>query len=103
MQEYQDYTSTKALPPGHRLPQVVGLTASLGVGGGNSIMEALDHMILMSANHCVHKLSCVTVNKDDLKKFVNIPIDSRFFLSSYIYSFEFGANRLPPYRIFARS
>jgi len=53
--------------------QVVGLTASVGVGKAKSTDQAIDHILKLCANlHC-HEICTVTKNIADLAKNVNKP------------------------------
>ena len=70
------------------LPQIIGLTASLGVGArGTSVDAALDHILRLAANLNCHALSVVHEQKDDLNHFVPRPEDGKqmlFFIYFYV-------------------
>uniref|UniRef100_A0A914UPT3 RNA helicase n=1 Tax=Plectus sambesii TaxID=2011161 RepID=A0A914UPT3_9BILA len=68
MEAYHDYA-------GPSKPQVVGLTASLGVGSGKTTDTAIEHMLRMSANLACENLSIVTKHIDDLRAHVPLPED----------------------------
>lgn len=68
MEAYHDYK-------GPLKPQIVGLTASLGVGAGKTPDTAIEHMLRMSANLACEKLSIVVNHIDDLRAHVPLPED----------------------------
>ncbi|KAK3585486.1 hypothetical protein CHS0354_003334 [Potamilus streckersoni] len=55
------------------LPQILGLTASMGVGKSKSDNDALDYIVSIMANLDTSKLSTVEKNKEELKEFISIP------------------------------
>ncbi|VDI76991.1 Hypothetical predicted protein, partial [Mytilus galloprovincialis] len=57
------------------LPQIVGLTASIGVGAATAEEGAIQHMIKIFSNLDVHEISTVEKNKEEMKKFVAIPTE----------------------------
>ncbi|XP_060562666.1 antiviral innate immune response receptor RIG-I-like [Ruditapes philippinarum] len=57
------------------LPQIVGLTASLGVGGNTRHDAAMGHMKSLLANLDAKFLCTVRRNKEELKRFENNPIE----------------------------
>ncbi|KAL9989319.1 hypothetical protein ACROYT_G003856 [Oculina patagonica] len=57
----------------HRLPQVVGFTASLGTGKAQSVEKAEKHILLVSANLDAAVISTVKKNEEELKKYANVP------------------------------
>ncbi|XP_059177121.1 antiviral innate immune response receptor RIG-I-like [Physella acuta] len=57
------------------LPQVVGLTASVGVEKANNLDQAVSSIISLMGNLDVYKLSIVEDNIDDLENFVPKPDD----------------------------
>ncbi|NXC63439.1 DDX58 helicase, partial [Aleadryas rufinucha] len=70
MTRYQDQkfdSSTK------QLPQVVGLTASVGVGNAKSINETVEHICSLCSYLDIQAISTVRENKQDLQRFGNKP------------------------------
>ncbi|XP_078348477.1 ATP-dependent RNA helicase DHX58-like [Oculina patagonica] len=57
----------------HRLPQIVGFTASLGTGKAQSVEKAEKHILLNSANLDAEIISTVKKNEEELKKYANVP------------------------------
>ncbi|XP_030840777.1 probable ATP-dependent RNA helicase DDX58 [Strongylocentrotus purpuratus] len=55
------------------LPQILGMTASLGVGNAHSDKNAIQYMLKMCANMDVVKLSTVQKHKESLEKVINKP------------------------------
>ena len=53
--------------------QVIGFTASLGVGKGSSLGSAMEHIRAIMANMDADSLVTVRKNKQDLDDYVNIP------------------------------
>ncbi|XP_073244354.1 ATP-dependent RNA helicase DHX58-like isoform X4 [Porites lutea] len=62
----------------HSLPQIVGLTASLGAGRAPSRDKAEEHIILVSANLDAEAISTVRENRAELQKYANIPDQETF-------------------------
>ncbi|XP_053407031.1 antiviral innate immune response receptor RIG-I-like isoform X2 [Mercenaria mercenaria] len=58
-----------------RLPQIVGLTASIGVGKAKGEVEALDHIMHVCACLDVRNLSTVEDSLEELKEYTNIPTE----------------------------
>uniref|UniRef100_UPI00398F3A00 antiviral innate immune response receptor RIG-I isoform X1 n=2 Tax=Pristiophorus japonicus TaxID=55135 RepID=UPI00398F3A00 len=52
------------------LPQIVGLTASVGVGDANSVSDAVDYIFQICANLDAETISTVKRNEAELKKYV---------------------------------
>ncbi|CAB3409483.1 unnamed protein product [Caenorhabditis bovis] len=69
MKIYHRLKNTKQMPEGHRLPQIIGLTASLGVGGAKNKISACEHIIDICANMDCPTISVVHENKDELLRF----------------------------------
>ena len=60
--------------------QIVGLTASLGTGKAKSREKAKEHIILVSANLDAAAISTVKENREELEKYVNIPLREAHFV-----------------------
>ncbi|XP_065925793.1 ATP-dependent RNA helicase DHX58 [Magallana gigas] len=56
-----------------KVPQVVGLTATLGVGDSTTESGALQHMLKLCANLDVYDISTVTKNIEEFRKHVAVP------------------------------
>ncbi|XP_071167913.1 interferon-induced helicase C domain-containing protein 1-like [Mytilus edulis] len=69
------YIKTKHNNKDIPLPQIVGLTASIGVGPATTEDGAIAHMIKIFSNLDVHEISTVEANKEEMKKFVAIPTE----------------------------
>ncbi|VDI79162.1 ATP-dependent RNA helicase DDX58, partial [Mytilus galloprovincialis] len=69
------YIKTKHINKEIPLPQIVGLTASIGVGADTAEEGAIQHMIKIFSNLDVHEISTVERNKEEMKKFVAIPTE----------------------------
>ncbi|CAC5388882.1 IFIH1 [Mytilus coruscus] len=69
------YIKTKHRNADISLPQIVGLTASIGVGAATTEDGAISHMIKIFSNLDVHEISTVEENKQEMKKFVAIPTE----------------------------
>ncbi|XP_051875327.1 antiviral innate immune response receptor RIG-I-like isoform X2 [Pristis pectinata] len=52
------------------LPQIVGLTASIGVGDASSVRDAMDYILHICANLDAESISTVNRNMEELEKFV---------------------------------
>ncbi|XP_060565541.1 antiviral innate immune response receptor RIG-I-like isoform X2 [Ruditapes philippinarum] len=59
------------------LPQIIGLTASIGTGRAKSEQDALEHIFNVCASLDVRDLSTVEKHKDDLAKHVSIPKEDK--------------------------
>eukprot|EP00057_Strongylocentrotus_purpuratus_P032552 XP_788029.4 PREDICTED: probable ATP-dependent RNA helicase DDX58 [Strongylocentrotus purpuratus] len=64
------------------LPQILGMTASLGVGNARSDKNAFQYMLKMCANMDVVKLSTVKKHKESLEKVVNKPEEGLHVVTS---------------------
>ena len=53
--------------------QVIGLTASLGVGKSKTLTKAKEHILTLSSNLDAELISTVKENVEELKKNVNLP------------------------------
>ncbi|NXH19420.1 DDX58 helicase, partial [Bucco capensis] len=67
------YLEQKFHSSANQLPQIVGLTASVGVGNAKSIKETIDHICTLCSNLDIHAISTVRENKEDLQRFSNKP------------------------------
>ncbi|XP_023931940.1 probable ATP-dependent RNA helicase DHX58 isoform X2 [Lingula anatina] len=75
------YIDQKLVPPDvdshpsiqKKLPQVVGLTASLGVGKAKNIESAKDHILRLCANLDTEVLSTVVQHENEMLQYVNVP------------------------------
>lgn len=65
------------------LPQVVGLTASVGVGGADTTPAARQHVLSVCANMDAQNISTVVQYQDELAEYVSVPMDGKI-------SFRFG-------------
>ncbi|WKY07596.1 hypothetical protein Q1695_007227 [Nippostrongylus brasiliensis] len=69
MRHYHRLRFSKRIKPGSSLPQIVGMTASLGVGKGSNESDAVAHVLKLCAIlNCKH-ISTVTRNLGELKQF----------------------------------
>ncbi|VIO90383.1 Type III restriction enzyme, res subunit family protein [Brugia malayi] len=75
MNNYHDMKHTGKILDGKRLPQIVGLTASLGIGSAQNASEAVEHFIKICANLDITVLSYVRENIDELRAFSSIAAD----------------------------
>lgn len=57
----------------HVCAQIVGLTASVGVGNAKTIKETIEYICTVCANLDVQAISTVRENKQDLQRFGNRP------------------------------
>ncbi|KAI1729202.1 DEAD/DEAH box helicase domain-containing protein [Ditylenchus destructor] len=67
----KEYHLKKAINAYKTIPQIVGLTASLGIGGSSNHRDALQYTLQMCANLDSSSISRVRKNVDDLKKFAS--------------------------------
>ncbi|KAI5096188.1 putative ATP-dependent RNA helicase DDX58, partial [Silurus meridionalis] len=63
----------------HSLPQVVGFTASVGIGSFKNVKEAESNICLLCANLDTRVITTVTKNIDELRSFVHTP-EKLFYL-----------------------
>ncbi|XP_029860385.1 antiviral innate immune response receptor RIG-I isoform X1 [Aquila chrysaetos chrysaetos] len=56
-----------------QLPQIVGLTASVGVGNAKSTKETIEHICTLCSYLDIQAISTVRENKQDLQRFANKP------------------------------
>ncbi|XP_009462535.1 PREDICTED: probable ATP-dependent RNA helicase DDX58 [Nipponia nippon] len=57
----------------NQLPQIVGLTASVGVGNAKSIEETIEHICTLCSYLDIQAISTVRENKEELQRFRNKP------------------------------
>ncbi|XP_064294901.1 antiviral innate immune response receptor RIG-I isoform X2 [Phalacrocorax carbo] len=67
------YLEEKFDSPANQLPQIVGLTASVGVGNATTIMETIEHICTICSYLDIQTISTVRENKQDLQRFGNKP------------------------------
>ncbi|CAI5449185.1 unnamed protein product [Caenorhabditis angaria] len=84
MKIYHEMKNTGVMPSGHCLPQIIGLTASLGVGQAKNELEAVDHIADLAANMDVHELSVVREHIGELQQFSPIVPDNLCFCDKRI-------------------
>uniref|UniRef100_A0A8D0G5Z2 RNA helicase n=1 Tax=Sphenodon punctatus TaxID=8508 RepID=A0A8D0G5Z2_SPHPU len=67
------YLDLKFDQPARSLPQIVGLTASVGIGSAKNLKDTIEYICNLCANLNVQVISTVKENFGDLKKFVYMP------------------------------
>ncbi|KAF4096228.1 probable ATP-dependent RNA helicase DDX58 [Onychostoma macrolepis] len=67
------YLDTKLTSSTHSLPQIVGLTASVGIGSFKSSLEAENNILQLCANLDSRVITTVSEHKDELKSYVHTP------------------------------
>ncbi|XP_054665021.1 antiviral innate immune response receptor RIG-I isoform X2 [Grus americana] len=67
------YLQQKFDSSANQLPQIVGLTASVGVGNAKSIKETIEHICTLCSYLDIQAISTVRENKEDLQRFGNKP------------------------------
>ncbi|NWX28509.1 DDX58 helicase, partial [Notiomystis cincta] len=67
------YLNQKFDSSANQLPQIVGLTASVGVGNARSINETVEHICTLCSYLDIQAISTVRENKQDLQRFGNKP------------------------------
>ncbi|ESO08894.1 hypothetical protein HELRODRAFT_74403 [Helobdella robusta] len=63
------------LDPNSDLPQIVGLTASIGVGKAKDSIQAMDYILGVCANLNTYYITTVTKNVQELSKATNKPVE----------------------------
>ncbi|KAJ8303366.1 hypothetical protein KUTeg_019762 [Tegillarca granosa] len=73
------YIKQKTEKPNEPRPQVIGLTATIGVGNANSDRQAVDHMLKICANLDVETIATVEDenNIEEMRKFTSRPREER--------------------------
>ncbi|KAI1716005.1 DEAD/DEAH box helicase domain-containing protein [Ditylenchus destructor] len=71
----KEYHLKKAINAYNTIPQIVGLTASLGIGGASNREDALQYTLQMCANLDSSSISRVRKNMDDLKNFASETVE----------------------------
>ncbi|NXK46772.1 DDX58 helicase, partial [Chauna torquata] len=67
------YLEQKFDSPASQLPQILGLTASVGVGNAKNVEETVEHICSLCSYLDIQAISTVTENIQDLQKFTNKP------------------------------
>ncbi|NXM89686.1 DDX58 helicase, partial [Oenanthe oenanthe] len=67
------YLDQKFDSSANQLPQIVGLTASVGVGNAKSTNETVEHICTLCSYLDIQAISTVRENKEDLQRFGNKP------------------------------
>ncbi|NXD05267.1 DDX58 helicase, partial [Certhia familiaris] len=67
------YLDQKFDSSANQLPQIVGLTASVGVGNAKSTTETVEHICTLCSYLDIQAISTVRENKEDLQRFGNKP------------------------------
>ncbi|NWU98269.1 DDX58 helicase, partial [Upupa epops] len=67
------YLEQKFESSANQLPQIVGLTASIGVGNAKNMKDTVEHIWTLCASLDIQTISSVRKNKEDLQRFVNKP------------------------------
>ena len=74
--EYYLSIKIKSPDPAITLPQILGLTASVGVGTGKTCAGAINHVIKICSHLDTEMLMTVKENMDELKKYCGIPMSN---------------------------
>ncbi|XP_065511806.1 antiviral innate immune response receptor RIG-I isoform X2 [Caloenas nicobarica] len=67
------YLEQKFDSSANQLPQIVGLTASVGVGNAKDITETVEHICTLCSYLDIQAISTVRDNQEDLQRFINKP------------------------------
>ncbi|KAG8595280.1 hypothetical protein GDO81_001479 [Engystomops pustulosus] len=67
------YLDLKIGCPGEKLPQIIGLTASVGTGKSRSLMDAVIYISKLCANLDIEEISTVKKNVEELERVVYKP------------------------------
>ncbi|PKU47530.1 hypothetical protein llap_2172 [Limosa lapponica baueri] len=65
------YLEQKFDPSAKQLPQIIGLTASVGVGNAKNVKETIEHICTLCSYLDIQAISTVRENKEDLERFSN--------------------------------
>nr|CDJ85950.1 Restriction endonuclease and DNA RNA helicase domain containing protein [Haemonchus contortus]CDJ90283.1 Restriction endonuclease and DNA RNA helicase domain containing protein [Haemonchus contortus] len=80
MRFYHRLSFSQRIPSKADLPQIIGLTASLGVGGKSTEKEAIAHVVKLCAMLNCKVISTVRKNEKELMKFSPLVFDEICFL-----------------------
>uniref|UniRef100_A0A1I7W540 Helicase ATP-binding domain-containing protein n=1 Tax=Loa loa TaxID=7209 RepID=A0A1I7W540_LOALO len=100
MNNYHDMKHAGKVLDGKRLPQVVGLTASLGIGNAQNTSEAVEYFIKICANLDITVLSYVHENIDELRAFTSIAADETKLVASNVTTYSVAVGILDLFRRF---
>ncbi|NXI45109.1 DDX58 helicase, partial [Galbula dea] len=67
------YLEEKLDSSANQLPQIVGLTASVGVGSAKNVKETVEHICTLCSYLDIQTISTVRENKEELQRFSNKP------------------------------
>jgi len=69
--------------------QVIGLTASVGVGKAKSMQQAVDHVLTLCANLDCQDISTVRDNIDELNRHANKPTEGTIVVDLLLITYQF--------------
>ncbi|XP_014816376.1 PREDICTED: probable ATP-dependent RNA helicase DDX58 isoform X1 [Calidris pugnax] len=67
------YLEQKFDSSANQLPQIIGLTASVGVGNAKNVKETIEHICTLCSYLDIQAISTVRENKEELERFSNKP------------------------------
>ncbi|KFV49812.1 putative ATP-dependent RNA helicase DDX58, partial [Tyto alba] len=67
------YLQQKFGSSANQLPQIVGLTASVGIGNAKTVEETVEHICTLCSYLDIQTISTVRENKEELQRFTNKP------------------------------